>query len=59
MSPMENVWKILGEKAQNRNPQNIDDFWDFQPAHWPSGQSVRQWSGKPGFNARSHYTKDF
>ena len=29
MNPIENVWKIIGEKAQNRNPQNIDDLWLF------------------------------
>ena len=28
-NPSENVWKIIGEKAQNRNPQNIDDLWGF------------------------------
>ena len=30
MNPIENEWKIIGEKAQNRNPQNIEDllvFW--------------------------------
>ena len=26
MSPIENVWKIIGKKVQNRNPQNIDDL---------------------------------
>ena len=26
MNSLENVWKIVGAKAQNRNPQNIDDF---------------------------------
>ena len=26
MKPIENVLKIMGEKAQNRNPQNIDDL---------------------------------
>ena len=26
MNPIENVWKIIGEKAKNRNPQNIDDL---------------------------------
>ena len=26
MNPQENVWKIIGEKAQNRNPRNIDDL---------------------------------
>ena len=28
-NPIENVWKIIGEKAQNRNPQNIDDLLGF------------------------------
>ena len=26
MNPLENVWKIIGENAQNWNPQNIDDL---------------------------------
>ena len=25
----------------------------------PSGQSIRQWSGRPGFNPISRHTKDF
>ena len=29
INPRENVWKIIGEKAQNRNPQNIGDLWGF------------------------------
>ena len=29
MYPIENVWKIIGEKAQKRNPQNINDVWGF------------------------------
>ena len=29
MNPIENVWKIIGEKAQNRNPQDMDDLWGF------------------------------
>ena len=29
INPIENVWKIKGEKAQKTNPQNIDDFWGF------------------------------
>ena len=28
-------------------------------AHWSCGLSIRQWSGRPGFNPRSHHTKDF
>ena len=27
MNSRENVWKIIREKAQNRNSQNIDDSW--------------------------------
>ena len=26
MNPLENVWKIMEEKAQSKNPQNIDDL---------------------------------
>ena len=29
MNPKENVRKIIEEKTQNRNPQNIDDLWGF------------------------------
>ena len=29
MNPIEKVWKILGKKPHNRNPQNIDDLWGF------------------------------
>ena len=36
MNPLENVWKIIGERAQNRNPQNIDDLWGFLKEEWRS-----------------------
>ena len=36
MNPLENVWKIIGEKAQNRNPQNIDDLLGFLKEEWES-----------------------
>ena len=36
MNPIENVFKIIGEKAQNRNPQNIDDLWGFLKEEWKS-----------------------
>ena len=36
MNPLENVWKIIGEKAQNRNPQNIEDLWGFLKEEWES-----------------------
>ena len=29
MNPIENVWKIIGGEAQNRNSRNIDDLWGF------------------------------
>ena len=29
INPIENVWKIIGEKAQKRNPQNIDHLSGF------------------------------
>ena len=29
LNPPQNVWKIIGEKTQNRNPKNIDDLWGF------------------------------
>ena len=34
MNPIGNVWKIIGEKTQNRNPQNIDDLWGFLKEEW-------------------------
>ena len=34
INPQENVWKIIGEKARNRNPQNIDDLWGFLKEEW-------------------------
>ena len=36
MNPTENVWKIIGKKAQNRNPQNIDDLTAFLKEEWES-----------------------
>ena len=36
MNPRENVLKIIEEKAQNRNPQNIDELWGFLKEEWES-----------------------
>ena len=36
MNPLENEWKISGDKVQDRNPQNIDDLWGFQKEEWES-----------------------
>ena len=33
-NPIVNVRKIIGEKAQNRNPQNIDNLWGFLKEEW-------------------------
>ena len=36
MNPQENIWKIIGEKALNRNPPNNVDLWDFLKEEWES-----------------------
>ena len=36
INPIENVWRIIVEKAQNRNSQNIDDLWGFLKEEWES-----------------------
>ena len=36
MNPIENVRKIIGEKAQKRNPHNIDDLWGSLKEEWES-----------------------
>ena len=36
MNPIENVWKIIKEKAQKRKPQNIDDLQGFLKEEWVS-----------------------
>ena len=36
INPIENVWKIIREKAQNRNHQNIDDLRGFLKEEWES-----------------------
>ena len=35
-NPIENVGKMIGEKDQNRNPQNMDDLWGFLKEEWES-----------------------
>ena len=43
INPIENVRKIIGEKAQNRNPPNMDDLWG-----WDIGLMSRVFSSDPG-----------
>ena len=35
-NPQEDGWKIIGEKAQKRIPQNIDGLWGFLKEEWES-----------------------
>ena len=35
----------------------LHNYMVSSPAHWPSGCSVRQWSGRPGLNLKSRHTK--
>ena len=44
---------------KKKNKKKKQTLLQTQPAHWPSGLSVRQWSGRPGFSPRSCHTKDF
>ena len=46
-------YKVLGLVLVS----SFNHLMAYQTAH--SGQSVRQWSGRPGFNPRSSHTKDF
>lgn len=34
LNPIENLWKIIGERAQKRNPQNQDHLWELLRAEW-------------------------
>ena len=36
VTPIEHVWEIIGEKAQNRNSQSIDELWGFLKEEWES-----------------------
>ena len=33
-SPIENIWKIVGERAQAKNPQNQDKLWIYLKEEW-------------------------
>ena len=36
MNLVKNAWKIREEKAQNKNPRNMDDLWRFLKEEWES-----------------------
>ena len=34
LNPIENVWKVIGERAQRKNPKNQDELWKFLELEW-------------------------
>lgn len=34
LNPIENVWKILGERAKARNPKTTEELWDALKEEW-------------------------
>ena len=34
MNPIENVWKVLGERTMKSNPKNTNDLWTTLQAEW-------------------------
>ena len=34
MNPFENVWKLLNERAKEKNPRNIEKLWTNLKGEW-------------------------
>lgn len=34
LNPIENIWKIIGDKAHARNPQNTEELWRILQEEW-------------------------
>ena len=34
MIPIENVWKLLNERAKEKNPRNIEELWTNLKGKW-------------------------
>ena len=34
MNPMENVWKLLNERAKEMNPRNVEELWTDLKGEW-------------------------
>lgn len=34
LNPIENVWKLVGERARKNNPKNQDELWRFLKIEW-------------------------
>ena len=34
MNPIENVWKLLNERAKEKNPRNVEELWTNLKGEW-------------------------
>ena len=34
MNPIENVWKLLNERAKEKNSRNVDELWTNLKGEW-------------------------
>ena len=34
MNPIENVWKLLNERAKEKNPRNVEELWTYLKGKW-------------------------
>ena len=34
LNPIENLWKMIGDRAMERNPKNADDLWNIILDKW-------------------------
>ena len=34
MDPIENVWKLLNERAKEKNPRNVEELWTNLKGEW-------------------------
>ena len=34
MNPIENIWKLLNERAKEKNPRNVEELWTNLKGEW-------------------------
>ena len=34
MNPIENLWKLINERAQEKNPRNVEELWTNLKGEW-------------------------
>ena len=34
LNPIENVWKIIGERSMAQNPKNLEELWNILQKEW-------------------------